>query len=282
MQKIYTKIVGHFDSEGNIVLDTEEFMCYDGIVDQCCGPTAAQTSIQQSQSSFYTTATQQAGQVFGSDSSVFQNLQSTFQPTIAAGPSQEGFSAGELSNLNSSAVTQGGVAARNAEQAAGESIAAEGGGNNSGVSSGTNAGVKANIDVSAADNTASTLANIKTADYAQGNADYNAATAGLAGATSTFNSATSSSNSATGAGNAAANTANTIAQQEDSTWNAAIGALGGVAGDVATGGLSSLLGGGSGGGGDSGPIYAAQGFSPSSGGGLAGGTYGQTLNQLIS
>jgi hypothetical protein len=245
MKKIYTKIVWNLTDDG-MVLDNEEFYLYNGECELMCGATAAQNSAQAAQASAYTQMTQQASQVFGSSSQVFNQLQSTFAPTVAAGPSQQGFSAQEVSNLDSEAVTQGGVAARNAQQAAGESIAAQGGGNEAALQNGTNAGVKANIDVSAAENTANNLATITQANYNQGNQNYNNAVAGLAGSTNVFNPASTAGNAATGAGTASANTANQIASQDQSWVQAVTGALGGVAGSFASGGLGKLIGTGSG------------------------------------
>lgn len=246
MQKIYTKITGRF--VGNeIVLDTEEYICYDGLVDKCCGASAAQNAAQTAQASAYTQMTQQATQVFGSDSSVFQNLQQTFQPTIAAGPSQQGFSAAEQSSLNSQAITNGGIAARNAKQATGEAVAAQGGGNNAALQSGVDTGIEAQVNESAAENTANQLGTIQNANYAQGNQNYNNAVAGLAGSTNAFNSANAAGSAATGAGVASANTANQIATQNNSWMQAVSGALGGVGAaalGVATGGGSTALQGG--------------------------------------
>lgn len=241
--KIYTSIT--WDIETGII-GKSEFFYYNGEVDLLCGATSAQTQNQQAQATFYTQATQQASQVFGSSSQVFQQLQSTFAPIVEAGSSQEGFSGAELSNLNSEAITQGGIAARNAQQAAGESIAAEGGGNNSALQTGQSAGVKANIDISAAENTANNLAKISQANFDTGRANYQTAVAGLEGAPGVFNPATSATGTAVGAGTAAGNEANTVAAAANSPWQAALGALGGVAGSFASGGLSKLIGSGSG------------------------------------
>lgn len=243
MKKIYTSITWDIASGA---IDKEEFFWYSGKIEECCGASGAQNAAQAAQASAYTQMTQQASQVFGASSQVFNQLQSTFAPTVAAGPSQQGFSAQEVSNLNSQAVTQGGVAARNAQQAAGESIAAQGGGNEAALQNGTNAGVKANIDISAADNTANQLGAITQANYQQGNANYNAAVQGLAGSTQAFNPATSAGSAATGAGVASSNTANEIATQNNSWMQAVSGALGAVGGSFASGGLSKLIGTGSG------------------------------------
>jgi hypothetical protein len=242
--KIYTSITWDIKTGA---IDNCEFFEYDGLVALACGASSAQNDAQAAQASFYTQATQQASQVFGAGSQVYQQLQSTFAPTVAAGPDQQGFSATELSNLNSQAVTQGGVAARNAEQAAGESIAAQGGGNIAGLTSGTNAGVKANIDISAAENTANNLSQITASNYATGRQNYDTAVAGLEQAPSVYGTSTGATTAATGAGVASANTANQIASQNQSWVQAVTGALGGVAGSFASGGLSNLIGSGSGG-----------------------------------
>lgn len=241
--KIYTSIT--WDIESGLV-DKEEYFWYHGKVALLCGATAAQTSAQQAQATFYTQATQQASQVFGAGSQVFQQLQKTFAPIVAAGPSQEGFSATELANQRSQAITNNGIATRNAQQAAGESIAAEGGGNNPALQSGQNAGVKASIDIAGAENTANALSTITSNDYATGRQNYEQAVAGLESAPGVFSTSTGATSAATGAGEASANTANQIAQAANSPLQAAFGALGGVAGSFASGGFSKLIGSGSG------------------------------------
>lgn len=241
--KIYTRITWNIETGA---IDKSEFFEYDGEVALLCGASQQQKDAQVAQASFYTQATQQASQVFGAGSQVFQQLQSTFAPTVAAGPSQQGFSAAELSNLNSQAVTQGGIAARNAQQAAGEQIAAQGGGNISGLTSGQNAGVKANIDISAAENTANNLSKISEANYTTGRQNYDTAVAGLEQAPGVFSTSTGATSAATSAGAASANTANEISSQNNSWVQAVTGALGGVAGSFASGGLTKLIGSGSG------------------------------------
>lgn len=244
--KIYTSITWSLTPEG-MVLDNEDFFLYDGKTDLLCGATAAQNSAQQAQASFYTQATQQASQVFGAGSQVFQQLQSTFAPTVAAGPNQEGFSATELADQRSQAITNNGIANRNAQQAAGESIAAAGGGNNPALQSGQSAGVKANIDIASANNTANDLATITSNDYATGRQNYDTAVSGLESAPGVFGTSTGATSAATGAGTASADTANQIAAAANSPWQAAIGALGGVAGSFASGGFGKLISSGSGG-----------------------------------
>jgi len=241
--KIYTRLDYIWDGH-QYKLDTFDAFEYTGTVELLCGATSAQNNVQAQQATAYQQMTQQASQVFGNASSVFNQLQSTFAPTVAAGPSQQGFSAGEVSDLNSQAITQNGRAYTNAKEAAGEAEAAQGGGNNAALQSGTNAGVNANIAVSSANNTANELGQITENNYATGRQNYQAAVQGLAGADQAFNPATSAGSAATGAGAASASTANQIATQNNSWMQAVSGALGGVAGSLVSGGLGSLMGSG--------------------------------------
>lgn len=240
--KIWTKVTMTFDGL-NYVLDTNEsswYSNYSGELDLACGATAAQTAAQQQQASFTTQVQQQAGSIFGSDSAVFNDLMSTFQPTIAAGPSQEGFSAAEKSNLDSQAITNSGIAARNAKQSVGETIASEGGGNNAALQSGVNTGIDLSVANSAANNTANQLNTINEQDYQTGRQNYDTAVAGITAAPNAFNSATTAANATTSAGEASANTANQIATQNNSWIQSVTGALGGIAGGIATGGMKNL------------------------------------------
>lgn len=209
-----------------------------------CGATSAQNNIQQQQLNNYNTATQQAQQVFGNSSSVFNDLVKTFSPVVAAGPSQQGYSPQELANLNSQAITNVGQSYKNEKQALGDSQAAQGGGR-AVLPGGANIGTQDALAENAGNATASALSGITQAGYAQGNKNWTEAAAGLSGAPAVFGASTNSLNAGTSAGNAASNTANQIAQAANSPWQAAIGALGGVAGAAAgnPAGLTSMFGG---------------------------------------
>ncbi len=252
--KIYSKLVYQWDGS-NYVLDKSQVICYD--VDTpialCCGASQQQKDAQQQQAAFATQAMQQATQVFGNSSKVFNDLVNTFAPTVAAGPSQEGFSAAEKAALQSQAITNSGVAYRNARQAVGEAQSAVGGGNTGDTSSGANIGVNMGLANSAAANTADQLNQINLQNYQVGRENYKEATAGMQGTPNVFNPATSAGGLTVNAGQASANTANQIASQNNSWVQAVTGALGGIAGSVATGGMSnigkglSFFGGGAGG-----------------------------------
>lgn len=243
--KIYTRIQYSWNQDGELVVDNYDAFEYTGKVELCCGASTSQQQIGAEQATAYQQMTQQAQQVFGSSSQVFQQLQSTFAPTVAAGPSQQGFSAAEDANLKSQAITQSGVAYKNAKSAVGEAIASQGGGNNPALTSGSNTGIDLGIANSAAANTANELSNIEETNYATGRQNYDTAVSGLAASPNVYNPAAEFGNAATNSGNAASNTANQIASQNSSWVQAVTGVLGGVA-SAATGGLVKGSGSGSG------------------------------------
>jgi hypothetical protein len=196
--------------------------------------------MQQKQATAYDTMTQQASQVFGDSSQVFKDLTSTFAPTIAAGPNQEGFSAAEKANLDSQAITQTGQAYKNAKYAVGEAQAAQGGGN-TGLTTGANIGVDLGVANSAAEQTANELGQITEADYQTGRQNYDTATKGLTESPGVFQTSTGASDAATKGGAAAADTANQIAASNNSWVQSVTGALGSVAGAATGAGMTKFL-----------------------------------------
>lgn len=207
-----------------------------------CGASSAQNQIEQQQQSFANQVQTQATQIFGQQSGIYQDLVNTFAPTVAAGPNQQGFSAGELSNLNSQAITNTGQAYKNEKQALGDQQAAAGGGRAvlpGGATIGTNLGLAEN----AGNQTANELGQINQANWSTGRQNYLNATQGLAGAGNVYGAAEGANSGVVGATSAAGNTANQIAQQNNSWVQAVTGALGGVASGF-TGGILGSIGSG--------------------------------------
>lgn len=235
--KITTKLT--IDITTGEVLE-HEFYEYSGPVTKLCGAGSGLTNVANQQSSAYNSMLNQAQTVFGNSSTVFNDLVNTFTPTVAAGPDQPGFSAAEVSALKSQAITQTGNSYNNAKYAVGEAQAANGGGNVADV----NGGSKTATDLSVANGAAATTANeentIDLNNYATGRQNYDTAVSGLANAPNVFGAATSAENAATGSGSSAASTENQVAQQNNSWVQSVTGALGGIAGDVVTGGMSNL------------------------------------------
>ena len=212
---------------------------YNGPVALCCGATTAQGDALATQTSITNQVMQQGQQVFGDASSVYKDLVSSLSPTVAAGPNQHGFSQAELANLNSQAITQNGIAYKNAKAATGNAMSSVGGGNTS-MPSGTTEGIDENLASSAASNTANELGQITQADYTQGNTNYNNAVNAIGRSTESFNPSTNLDNAASSAAAGQASTANQIATQNQSWMGAVSGVLGSVAGAAAGAGIAKI------------------------------------------
>jgi hypothetical protein len=238
--KIYTQSTFVWDGIKYTILDSKWYE-YDGIVDLLCGASQAQQDTANQQSAFFTTLMGQASSVFGSASGVFNDLVSAYAPIVAAGPNQQGYSAGELAALNSGAITNVGTQYKNASEAVGENIAAQGGGN-AYLPSGAQVAPKLQLAQGAASATAGQLNQINLSNYAQGRSNWIQAAQGLAGAPSVFNAASSAAGEAVNAGGAASNAQNQVSQQSNSWINAVTGlagSLGGAAIGAFSGGSST-------------------------------------------
>jgi hypothetical protein len=237
--KIFTQIIYRWNGT-RYVIDSSKSFDYAGPIALMCGPTGAQNAIQGQQSQFSQQLTQQAGTIFGSSSNVFNDLVGSFAPTVAAGPSQNGFSAQEKSGLDSQAITDTGNAYKNAKAAVGDAASAVGGGNTGDVTGGSTTGADLSVANAAAAQTSDELGQINLADEQQGQQNYDNAASGLLNSTSVFNPSTDASGAATKQQSATADTANQIATQDNSWMQAVSGALGAVGGAVATGGMKNL------------------------------------------
>ena len=143
-----------------------------------CGPSANEEQIEGATQSLAMSMESDFQQRFAQQSSVLQNLNNSLTPIVAAGPNQTGFSAEELAAMNTSAINNAGAANKNAQQAAGNAIAGEGGGGGSGLLTGPQQAIKAGIATSTGNELADTQNQITQANYQQGNANYNRAVSG--------------------------------------------------------------------------------------------------------
>lgn len=218
---------------GAILEDECESFEYEGTLALCCGSTAAQTAALNNQTSLTSQMTSQAATEFGNASTVYNDLVNSLSPTVAAGPNQQGFSAAETSAMNSQAITNAGASYKNAKAATGDALASQSGGNNAATTTGTTAGIDANLASSAANNTANQLNQITQENYTAGRQNYDAAVSGLSGAANVFNPANSAGNDANAAAEGESNEANSIAASNTSVLQAVTGALGAVAGQAA-------------------------------------------------
>ena len=193
----------------------------------CCGPSAAQQQLSAEQNQFYTNLNNSYATTYAGQQNILNSLTAEFQPILAAGPNQEGFSAQEETALNTQAAESTAAGAQEAQVALGNKEAAQGGG--AAIPSGAQEELSANIDTSAGNEEAALRTQITEADYQQGLTNFNEA-AGVLGNTAALENPTGVAGAATSAGSAAETTANQIAQEETAWMQPIFGAIGGIGG----------------------------------------------------
>jgi len=201
----------------------------------CGGNVSSQEkTAQANQAALSNTLTQQAQTIMGASSKVFNDLIAAFAPIVAAGPYQEGFSLSQLAEMKSQAVTQTGVAARNAMTAVKQAASAQGGGNIP-LPGGATIGAEIGVANAAAQTGAAQLTGIDLASKEQGLKNFYAAAGVLGGAPgAAFGVANQAGQVATGAAAASAQTAEDITKvQNQPGWGlsllSAASSLGGAA-----------------------------------------------------
>src|SRR5208282_1499707 len=204
---------------------------------------SAQKNLASEQAAFYQTLTADYGTQFQSQSNILSSLQTAFNPILAAGPGQYGFSTGEDTALRSSAADS---IARNfsgAQTALNENLASRGGGNTF-LPSGASAQLQAGLEGSEATQQATASNTITQAGYAQGNSNFNTAAGVLGGAAQQYNPL-GYAGAGTSAGSSAFNSATTLYNQ-GTAWESALGGIvGGAAGAfLGNPSLGDIMGGG--------------------------------------
>ena len=206
------------------------------------GPTAAQNQIASSQQSFFSQLTSSFNQMFAGQTGILQSLQQAFQPILAAGPNQFGFSPQEMATLKAGAVNQTAQTFAANQQALNNALAARGGGN-AFLPSGAQAQLQQQGYTAASQEESGLLNQITQAGYAQGRQNFLTA-ANVLGSTAAMYNPTGYASQATSAGEQAFGTATQIAKEQAaaSPWGAIGGALGGVAGSFLGGPIGSQIG----------------------------------------
>jgi len=186
----------------------------------------------------YDTLTQNYNTAFAQQQNITSALTSMFQPILAAGPTQAGYSQAQSDALNTAAGEKVATDYAQAQRATQNILASRGGGDTFLPDS-----ISANITASTANDAARARAaaqnSITQANYAQGYQNWNTA-ASVLGSTAGLLNPNTYASTATGAGQAASSTAQAMAAQSNSIWNSAIGALGGITG-AALGNPSGIL-----------------------------------------
>ena len=195
-----------------------------------CGPSAALQNLAASATSFAGQVQQQATQIFGSASTVFNNLMGTIQNVVKGGPGQAGWGAAETNAVNSQILNNAAVSARNEKSAVGNDVAAIGGGNTVNPS-----GLETAVNLQ----TAQSVENAKSqqeeqatvANYQQGNQNYNAAVNEEMQLPKVFDASAAEDNAAVNANTAATN-AQTAVSSANNWWEPILGSAIGAGGSI--------------------------------------------------
>jgi hypothetical protein len=195
----------------------------------CKGPSSQQTSLANSQQSFYNTLQNDYGSTFKNQASTLGNLTNSLTSTLQGGPGQYGFGAQQDAALRTQADSGTAANYAAAKQASGENIAAAGGGN-AVIPQGVTSQIAAQNANAAAGQQSQQQLGITNAGYQQGNANYNNAVSSL-NTLSSIENPNAAAGSATGAGTTAYNSAQQNTQMADAAnpWNIGAGLLGGAA-----------------------------------------------------
>jgi hypothetical protein len=198
------------------------------------GPTSGETQIGDLQLDAYKQAIDLTKAQYANQQNIYAPMVQQLQGIFAKGPDQEGFSDSTLNDLNTEAIEGTAANFRAAAQAAGESEAALGGGNNP-LPSGAVAEQKAKIATSAAAEQSKQEQEIRQASLEQGYKEWEAAGGSLE-AIAAGENPLGYEEAATSSGSAAEKTQSDIAAEDDAWINAVIGGLAEAGGQAARGG----------------------------------------------
>ena len=230
--QIYTRVI--INSETGEVISREGYD-YDGPVD-LCKASDAENALSAQESAFYQALQNDYKQQFGNQTAILKSLNDTFEPILAKGIGQFGFTPQEEAALRTGAIEQVSGAYKNAATAVSEAMAARGGGNVS-LPSGADAQVLGTIASQAAAAEAGAQNQITQEGYQLGRQNFLAA-ASILGDTAKMYDPAAFGSLANSAGSQAFNEANII-QQQNNAWK---GELGGAAAGIAGAFLGGPMG----------------------------------------
>jgi hypothetical protein len=191
-----------------------------------CGAPPEQTQLANEQAQFYRQLTQSYKTVFPEQQAILAALTKEFQPILAAGPNQPGFSAAEEAALRTQASDTTTRGAQQADVALGGKLAAEG---DATIPSGAKAQLEAGLLESANAENAGLQNKITGENYAIGRSNFLNAARELETGAGLLNPSGAAS-VATGAGSAANTTWNDIAAENSAWMGPVFGAIGGLGG----------------------------------------------------
>jgi hypothetical protein len=200
-----------------------------------CGPSGSEKSIESSTQNFGSQLQNNYGTLFANQQGILSSLNNSLNPIVAAGPSQQGFSAAEKSALDTSVINNAGAANTAAQQAARTYGAGQGGGATSGITSGITKQIQGAIASQSAGQEGAGLNQVEQADWNQGNKNYwaaqgaDATIANIENPNATANTATSTNNAAFGQASQITTENNAEGQDIAGFLTAAAGSAGQVA-----------------------------------------------------
>lgn len=194
-----------------------------------CGASPAQNQLADEQAQFYKELSSNYSTVFPEQQAVLSALTSEFQPILAAGPGQAGFSAPEEAALRTSAADataqgaqQASVALRGKENAMGDAA----------IPSGANLQLQSGLLSSAAQENAGLQNQITEENFATGRQNFLTAAQALEG-TAGLENPNAFASAATSSGAAANTTMNDIAAENSAWMGPVFGMIGGIGGAIA-------------------------------------------------
>jgi hypothetical protein len=232
VNRIKTKIVYALDRNDKHVEAYSVSYLYEGDIALLCGAPGGQQQLANAQTAYYTTLTQQAQAEYADAKGVFDELTSEYTPIFNAGPNQYGFSQAETNALNTEAATGTQQDYNMVNQAVKENLAAQGG-NSPMMPSGVAEKAARATATAGASQLAQEQGQIVQSGYQQGYNEWLAAASGLGQAENVFSTANGAGSVANQGGEAAGQTWSAIAAENESPFNAVMGALGGVGSAVA-------------------------------------------------
>lgn len=241
--RIHTKAVYSWNTKGGFRLISEEGFDYIGPIADCKGASKDEKAMATSQRAFYTTLTESYKTQFAGQASILNALQAAWEPILAAGPGQEGFTPAQKTALLTQATEGTAAEFQKAKIATKGEMATRGGGTER-LPSGYDEKVLRDITSAEAATQAGQRLGIQQASWERGYQNWLGATSALSGTASIYQPV-GFAGEATLAGKLASESTKTASR---SGWAATGGALGGIAAAFA-GGLGEAVGGGGGKGG---------------------------------
>ena len=197
-----------------------------------CGPSGQQRNIAGSQQSFFQQLQQSYATNFGNQQAILSSLNNALQPILQGGPNQMGFSAAENAALTGGAINASAAQNRNAQV-----IAASSAGGNTGVTTGGQKQLQAQIASNAGTNLSSNLNQINLANAQTGRQNFFTAEGALGGVAGQYNP-NATAGIANAAGGQAFNEATQIQNMQNQEQADIAGGIAGLALAPFTGGMS--------------------------------------------